>query len=468
MDDKPALKHRFPHLFAGRADLYVYFYGLGLHILRDGGCLTFISSNTYLNSKFGEKLRQHFLDTATLRTVIDFAETRVFDAVVEPAIILMEKVKCESAEVRIVKWREDQPLEELPEVLAKHTGSINQSTFSADPWQLETPTIIRILDHLKDAKVSTPLGDYVGGDILYGVKTGLNDAFVIDATDCEILRKDPRNDEIIKPFLRGRDIAKWATQPVTNWLIYTYHGVDINRYPLIKEHLRPHRLALEARATRQAWYELQQPQYRYSKHFEGPKIIYQDIARYFGMAWDDSGAYVANTCYCIPTHEKWLLGILLSAPLQFYVQKTIGSDEGGFIRLFSMHVKKFPIPHASPSQKDTIKRLVEYLLWLRRSGVATEDLLDNSGNKLVAGYFEQWLNALVYELFFPEALHAAGLNFFNIAESACLPPLSNHSRNGIDAMRSLFEKLHKPTHLLRQGLFALDSIEEIRIIEGKA
>ncbi len=90
-DDKPALERRFPYLFAGRADLYVYFYGIALHILRDGGCLTFISSNTYLNSKFGEKLRQHFTKTTSLTTLIDFAETKVFDAVVEPAIILLQK-----------------------------------------------------------------------------------------------------------------------------------------------------------------------------------------------------------------------------------------------------------------------------------------------------------------------------------------------------------------------------------------
>ena len=35
-------------------------------------------------------------------------------------------------------------------------------------------------------------------------------------------------------------------------------------------------------------------------------------------------------------------------------------------------------------------------------------------------------------------------------------------------LRAKFEELYAPNHPLRQGLFALDSIEEIRIIEGKA
>jgi len=468
MDEKPALKRRFPHLFAGRADLYVYFYGLALHILRDGGCLTFISSNTYLNSKFGEKLRRHCLEVATVRTLIDFAETKVFDAVVEPAIIVMEKIKVPEAEVRIVKWREDQSLDELPEV-AKHAGNISLSSFTNDPWRLETPTILRLLDHLKDQHVSKPLGNYVEGDVLYGVKTGLNDAFVIDATTRERLRKDLRNDEIIKPFLRGRDISKWATRPVTNWLIYTYHGVDITRYPLIEEHLRPFKVALEARATEQAWYELQQPQYRYSQFFEGPKIIYQDIARYFGMAWDDEGSYLANTCYFIPTREKWLLGVLLSAAMQFHVQKTIGSDEGGFIRLFAMHVKKFPVPHADERQRTLIERLVEYVLWLNQSGVASGEIPDSAGGTLLAGYFEQLLNALVYELFFSDSLHASGLHFFTLVEAARLEPLAAMSAGKeLARLRAKFEELYQPAHPLRQSLFALDTIKEIRIIEGKA
>ena len=38
----------------------------------------------------------------------------------------------------------------------------------------------------------------------------------------------------------------------------------------------------------------------------------------------------------------------------------------------------------------------------------------------------------------------------------------------LSELRAKFEELYAPSHALRQGLFALDSIEEIRIIEGKA
>ena len=113
------------------------------------------------------------------------------------------------------------------------------------------------------------------------------------------------------------------------------------------------------------WYEIQD-NVNLLEEFERPKIVYQDIARYFGMAWDESGSYLGNTCYFIPNAEKWMLGVLLSSSLQFYVQKTIGSDSGGFIRLFSIHVSKFPIPVLDQERKDILTNITDYVLYLKQ------------------------------------------------------------------------------------------------------
>ncbi|MBK9336931.1 MAG: hypothetical protein IPM98_10220 [Lewinellaceae bacterium] len=46
-------------------------------------------------------------------------------------------------------------------------------------WTLTNQTTQNLLDKLRAAGV--PLGEYVEGKIYYGIKTGLNEAFVIDA-----------------------------------------------------------------------------------------------------------------------------------------------------------------------------------------------------------------------------------------------------------------------------------------------
>lgn len=390
----------------------------------------------------------------------------------EPCILIGSKADS-SDNVVGVKWDENAVLESLGEVISKQGVQIKQASFTNNSWLLIREEDKRLLSKLQ--QIGKPLGEYVQGRFYYGIKTPLNEAFVIErATRDKLIAEHPSSAEIIKPFVRGRDVKRWLCQSDDMWLIFTRRGIEIEKYPAILRHLKP----LKARLTpgipggrkpgSYEWYEIQD-NIAYWQEFETSKIVYQDIARYFGMAWDDSGAYLGNTCYFIPTKEKWLLAVLLSSSMQFYVQKALGSDEGGFIRLFSIHVEKFPIPPADAAQKASIERLVEYLLWLHREVLPQEELVGSAGATLLAGYLEQWVNALVYELFFPEPLHAAGLRFFHLAEKANLRPLSEMKRGKeLTELRAKLEEIYAPNHPLRQSLFALDSVEEIRIIEGKA
>ena len=62
-----------------------------------------------------------------------------------------------------------------------------------------------------------------GNAINYGIKTGYNDAFIIDnQTKDALIAEDPRSAEIIKPVLRGRDIQRYQAQWKGLWLIATF------------------------------------------------------------------------------------------------------------------------------------------------------------------------------------------------------------------------------------------------------
>jgi hypothetical protein len=84
-------------------------------------------------------------------------------------------------------------------------------------------------------------------------------------------------------------------------------------------------------------------------------------------------------------------------------------------------------------------------------------------------YFEQLVNALVYELFFTEELHAAGLHFFDLIQAEALPQLEKLSETDrLPRLRKLFQTTYASDHKLRQALYRLGSLEVVRIIEGKA
>ncbi|NWF65815.1 MAG: Eco57I restriction-modification methylase domain-containing protein, partial [Chloroflexi bacterium] len=373
---KPRLQAQGYECFNGIADLYVYFFERGVKLLKRDGLLCYISSNSFLNSGFAEGLRSFLQQHTRLHLLIDFAETGVFTAITEPCIILVSRGGQPNEAVRLLKWNENDPVDQVPVKAATCFITLPQKEFRSDGWRLESPAVLRLLEKLRAA--GKPLGEYVNGRFYYGIKTGLNEAFVVDrATRDRLIAEHKSSAEVLKPFLRGRDIKRWRVEPQDLWLIFTRRGINIKKYPAIYEHLLPFKKRLMPGAPggrkpgSYEWYEIQD-NIAYWQEFEQPKIVYQDIARYFGMAWDDSGSYLANTCYFIPRAAKWLLATLLSSAMQFYVRKVIGSDEGGFIRLFSIHVEKFPIPSPSRAEHDALVKLVERILAAKRADAAAD------------------------------------------------------------------------------------------------
>jgi type I restriction-modification system DNA methylase subunit len=93
-DLKPSLKKVFPEIYTGRSDLYCYFYGRALQLLKPQGMLAFISSNKWFKAKYGEKLREYIGDSCQVQSITDFGELPVFkSASTFPVIFIAQKSK---------------------------------------------------------------------------------------------------------------------------------------------------------------------------------------------------------------------------------------------------------------------------------------------------------------------------------------------------------------------------------------
>jgi len=112
-----------------------------------------------------------------------------------------------------------------------------------DSWIILSPIERKIKEKIE--KVGIPLKDW-DISINYGIKTGCNEAFIIDKDKRdELIKKDAKSAEIIRPILRGRDIARYKVNFSDLYLINTHNGIplknippiDIKKYPAIKKHL---------------------------------------------------------------------------------------------------------------------------------------------------------------------------------------------------------------------------------------
>ena len=339
---KPYLEKRY-EVVSDRADLYCYFFERGLRLLKPGGRLGFISSNTFFKTGSGKPLRDYLRREAAIEGVVDFGDLQIFEGVTTyPAILTMKRGAAPKGhELRF--WKVDAlPENNFQATWEKAAGPYPQAALGAGSWELENPALRALRDKIRKGKKT--LKDVYGAPCR-GVVTGLNGAFVIDSTAKERLcTQDPRSAELLKPFLEGKDLKRWRAEPRGLWLIYIpKNRIDIEDYPAIRDWLLPFKSALEGRATKQEWFELQQAQEAYIQHFEGAKVTYPEFCD-TNQFLIDSANYLNNKCYFVPTSDEWLAPFLNSKVSWFSITGNSVPVRGGFYQMHSQFVEQVPIP----------------------------------------------------------------------------------------------------------------------------
>ena len=463
--EKPALKQHY-ECYTGNADLYVYFYERSLQLLNPHGCLSFITSNKWFLAEYGADLRQYMATNTELRQIIDFGDEAVFDALAYPTIVIATKrvkpVALDDAKnnVLALNWESknaEYRVSDFPDVFAAECFEVPQCELKRSGWQLATPIKRRLLARL--SKIGTTLRQYAGARIYRGITTGFNDAFVLDAdTRAQLIRQNPKSVELIKPYLRGKDIERWHVGASDMWIIFTRRGVDIDAYPAIKAHLQTFRGSLEPKpdgwddklkgawpgrkAGSYKWYEIQD-NIAYWQDFAQPKVISTKVSIAPTFCLDEAGSFLGNTSYffSVGKNSFYLLGLLNSAVAAFFSKSVFVGKQGGFYEVQPEALESLPVPEATPSQLKISECIVRAIL----SGTARPE-------------YERLLNGLVYELFFPEDLHAKSIYLFDACAAAGI-------REGMDAQAIAAEIFH-PRHTIYGQLFELQTLEVVQLIES--
>lgn len=379
---KPHWESRFD-AFHGSADLYVYFYELGLDLLRPGGRLAFVVTNKWLKTGYARPLRALFAEQTWVERVADLGHAReVFpDADVFPSLMIFRKPPADGEATSghasfkaCVIPRELVRAEDLATQVTEGGFSVPRDTLTGDPWILDPPAVGRLMAKMRGAGV--PLPEYLGVEPQYGIKTGYNEAFLIDAqTRDGLIRDDPRSAEIIRPCLRGQEIDRWVPEWGGEWMIFARRGVDIDAYPAVRRHLEQHRERLEPRpeqwpreerwsgrkAGSYAWYELQDT-VDYWESFERPKLVHTDIAWRPEFAFVEGPMYPLNTVYVWPTADLYVLGVLNAPLLWWYSWRNAQHGKDEALRLFSTFTKTIPVPRPAADLEERVVSNVRALL----------------------------------------------------------------------------------------------------------
>ncbi len=376
---KPTLQQNY-QCYTGVADLFVYFYELGLNLLKAKGHLTFICSNKYFRAGYGEKLRKFLTDSSIIHNLIDFGDYPIFDeAIAYPSIITLSKAKSENNQVQALSWDETkkQNISQFATVLEQDGLTISQENLKPNGWRFESSQNFDLLAKLRNA--GKPLGEYVNGRFYRGILTGFNEAFVIDrSTRDRLINEHNSSAEVIKPFLRGRDVKRWNVDFADQYLIKIESSENKKHpwseltekeaekifdqtYPAIYKYFSRFRDSLIKRCDQgRFFWELRSCIYWHE--FEQPKIIYPDIAVRCEFAFDNNNFLLDCTLFLIPSDSKYLLGVLNSSIARFFINQICPAIRGDFKRFKSIYVSQIPIADTSKPQRTTIEKLVQQCL----------------------------------------------------------------------------------------------------------
>lgn len=352
--------------YKATGDMYCLFIEKGINLLKDKGILTYITSNKWMRAGYGEALRDYLSKSSNPLLLIDFGGVKVFESATVDTDILQVAKESNAGMTKSCLIKDDS-LENLSDYVQQHPTNISFKT--ATSWVIISDVEKRIKE--KIIKYGTPLSQW-NLSINYGIKTGLNDAFIIDQqTKEKLIAEDPRSAEIIRPILRGRDIKRFSYTFADQYLICTFPSkhICIDDYPAIKKHLlafgieRLEQTGQEhivngvkiksRKRTQNKWFETQDS-IAYWDEFSKTKIIYPCIMRdgpHF--MYDSEGKFFTPAPGNIITgeHLQYLIGFLCSNITYFALRKFYmgGGIEG---ELKTNRLLILPIPKFSGSETD--------------------------------------------------------------------------------------------------------------------
>ena len=344
-------------------DIYCLFYEMGMKLLKPGALLSFITSNKWMRAGYGEPLRKHLSSKYNPTLLIDFANNKIFDsATVLVNILSLEK--CSNQGHTLSCSVEDGfDVSKLSDYVQTH--AVSSSFYSSESW-----SILSDIERSIKAKieaVGTPLKEW-DIQINYGIKTGFNDAFIIDSVKrneilnaCHSEDERQRTAEIIRPILRGRDIKRYGYEFAGQYIIATFPSrqYNIDDYPALKEFLLSFGIErleqtgkeyiidgekVKARKkTNNKWFETQDS-ISYWDEFSKPKIVWGNLNTRGSYAMAPENMFInAPACMIVPGCQ-YLLAMLNSKVADYYIRNLGVVRNGGFFEYKPMFVEQIPVP----------------------------------------------------------------------------------------------------------------------------
>ncbi|KRT17879.1 hypothetical protein ASU31_00875 [Pedobacter ginsenosidimutans] len=369
-------------------DIYSLFYEQAINLLKPDYYFGYITSNKWMRANYGESTRKYFLKSTNPLSLIDFSGYPVFDsATVDVNILVAQKSPYLNDTQTCLIQKSLTSLEKLSDFIEQNTS---KNVFkSGGSWALLSSIEKSIKEKIE--RLGVPLKDW-DIQINYGIKTGFNEAFIINEDKKnELVAADPKSAEIIRPILRGRDIKKYDLKFGNQWIINTHNGkkdkgikaIEVQQeYPIVFDHLKTYEKELNKRLDKgKHWSNLRNCAYLES--FNEEKIVWIELTDRPNFALDLKGYFLNNTIFFMTgNHLKYLLGFLNSRLCEWYFDKIAATSGAGTRRWIKMYIDQICVPKPNDVIESKINLIIDSL------NAKFDDSIYKDLNQLIYNIFE--------------------------------------------------------------------------------
>ncbi len=346
------------------ADVYCYFIEKAIELQNQQGIFSFITSNSYLRAEYGAPIRRLLHSKNMLLRVLNIEDSQVFESVIVNVAIIVSRKPTNLTDDFCIVVNAPFSGNSFEDFVKSNGFNYPQAYFNSRSWNLVEPKCVELQKRLESSGKTL---EQLRAKIRLGIATGSNEAFLIDEDKKqEFCKKNPINTEIIKPILRGRDISRYSYTLGGQYILLAKNGINVQRdYPDIYKHLESFGDRFRNRGAQgQHWTNLRACSFY--EDFKKEKIVWIELTDLGRFALCNEEVYLLNSAYFLlpPSgmESKFLLGILNSSAIRFYLNLIAETSGMGTSRWINNYVKKFPIPDAPSEQQALIIELVDQIL----------------------------------------------------------------------------------------------------------
>jgi len=406
----------------GNYDIYVVFVERALALLRDNGLMGFILPSKFFATDYGKPLRRLLTEKKSLAEIVDFRHGQVFANAATYTCLLFLSRGANSQ----VQYATAEPPEAIRATTTPAGISVDLTTLSDRPWVFSPPSQQALLKKLHENSAEL-LG--LPSKISRGSSTGNDDVFVLKVAQHGYATRDGKPVSIEKDILRtpihATDFGRYRFNPrADERVIFPYAASRegyreleekelARRYPRAYAYLKERKNLLAKRKQFKKWYGFSAPR-SLDGHLRAELMVPllankgllcalpEDMRPYCPMA---SGGFTITVSDKQPLGALYVLGVLNSRLLYWYLEKISNRFRGGWITCTKQYVGTLPIRLVDLENRkekglhDRLVGLVEARLALQPQLTSLRVVSDKVLIERQIDAIERQIDHAVYELY---------------------------------------------------------------------